>query len=368
MKHPSQEDLLGYVLGALDASEQREIQQLIDQNPEIEEELLRIKSSLLPLDELDSGKPRPGLARRTCEAVATHVKQDGLVANQDAEEVEFHPAASDPKAILESALAAADPAAVDSQSSTQPKPKVMLPVHERIFSPSSWSISDVLASVAIMAVMASVLFPALSYSRYNSRLFACQNNMREIGNAMLKYSDINDGMFVTIPSSGNLSAAGSYAPILKQAGLIEDDSTFACAGVASQTAPVHIPSCELMTTNKVPESQLNHWRRSMGGHYGYTMGYVENEQYCPPRNMGRTNVVLLADQPSIDLEGRRSANHCGNGQNCLFEDGHVEFVKGHTYGSDALFENDYGVVAPGSHAADNVIAPSHLSIKLAPRD
>lgn len=103
MKHPSQEDLLGYVLGALDAPEHREIQQLIDQNPEIEEELLRIKSSLLPLDELDSGKSRPGLARRTCEAVAAHVKQSGSLSNQDAE-VEFHPSASDPDAILESAF------------------------------------------------------------------------------------------------------------------------------------------------------------------------------------------------------------------------------------------------------------------------
>lgn len=257
-------------------------------------------------------------------------------------------------------LAAAAPIEADAETKKQP-------VHERIFSPSSWSISDVLASVALMAVMASVLFPALSYQRYNSRLFACKNNMREIGNAMLKYSDINDGMFVTIPSSGNLSTAGSYAPILKEAGLIHDDSTFACAGVAAE-APVHIPSCELLTTKTVPESQLNHWRRSMGGHYGYTMGYVENGQYCPPRNMGRTNVVLLADQPSVDLEGRRSANHRGNGQNCLFEDGHVEFVAGHTYGCDALFENDYGVVAPGANAADNVIAPSHLSIRLSPLD
>ena len=70
MKQPSQEELLGYVLGALDAQEQRNVQQLIDQNPELEEQLLEIKNSLLPLDCLDTSGPRPGLARRTCEMVA----------------------------------------------------------------------------------------------------------------------------------------------------------------------------------------------------------------------------------------------------------------------------------------------------------
>ena len=71
MNKPSQEDLLGYVLGALDAREQRNIEEVIDQNPQLEDDLLNIKNSLLPLDHLDSGGPRPGLARRTCELIAT---------------------------------------------------------------------------------------------------------------------------------------------------------------------------------------------------------------------------------------------------------------------------------------------------------
>ena len=71
MKHPSQEDLLGYVLGALDAQEQRDVQQLIDADPELEEKLLEIRSSLGPLDFLDgTAGPRPGLARDRLVAAA----------------------------------------------------------------------------------------------------------------------------------------------------------------------------------------------------------------------------------------------------------------------------------------------------------
>ena len=78
MKKPSQEDLLGYVLGAMDAQEQRNIEEVIDRNPQVEDDLLEIKNSLLPLDHLDGGGPRPGLARRTCELIAT-LERDGEI-------------------------------------------------------------------------------------------------------------------------------------------------------------------------------------------------------------------------------------------------------------------------------------------------
>ena len=83
MKTPSQEDLLGYVLGALDAQEHRDLQQQIDENPEIEDHLLQIKNSLLPLDCLDTAGPKTGLARRTCEAIANWQKDaDASHTNQ----------------------------------------------------------------------------------------------------------------------------------------------------------------------------------------------------------------------------------------------------------------------------------------------
>ena len=71
MNNPSKEDLLGYVLGALDADQQQQVQQSIDQDPQIEDDLLEIKTSLAPLELLENGSgSRPGLARRTCESLA----------------------------------------------------------------------------------------------------------------------------------------------------------------------------------------------------------------------------------------------------------------------------------------------------------
>ena len=73
MKEPTQEDLLGYVLGALDADQQKELEQKIEQDPQLDEKLLDVKSQIAPLELISEPTGmRPGLARRTIEMVASH--------------------------------------------------------------------------------------------------------------------------------------------------------------------------------------------------------------------------------------------------------------------------------------------------------
>ncbi|MEL7497228.1 MAG: hypothetical protein AAFN77_06425 [Planctomycetota bacterium] len=383
MNHPSQEDLLGYVLGALDAQEQRELQQQLDQLPDSEEQLLAIKASLSPLDLLDTPGHRPGLARRTCELVANY---DAIEAAErlrfldDCEAFANSPSRpsvgsipSDSNSIADILVWAddADTAMTDERpiqaastaagSASSDQTSKLIPSDRRFsLNPTSWSMMDMWIGVACLAILAGILFPVVSWGRYQSRLMACQDNLRQVGNAFMLYSSNNDNQFVAIPADGNLSASGCYGPILKDAGLLNDDSLLACAGLGSSVAPVFIPTCQQVLA-AATRTEINHYHQTMGGHYGYSMGHCEDSQYVAPRNGGQTFVVLLADRPSTEQPGRTSLNHRGVGQNCLFADGRVGFVKGHAYGNDALFENDYGVVAPGSSEFDNVIAPSHLS-------
>ena len=367
MNNPSQEDLLGYVLGALDATEQRNLQKQLDQQPETEDQLLDIKSSLVPLDLLDAPGHRPGLARRTCEMVAnTDLEEatrrleflDRPVSFDDLDTSGLSP---EPTKTKSSSLDRSIDLTLDSTAPEAPSSepvKIVSPVSGS-WHPGNWSFNDALVGVACLAVLAGVLFPVVSWSRYQSRITACQNNLREVGTAFMTYSSLNEkNQFVAIPEEGNLSASGCYGPILKDAGLLNDDSLLACAGLGSNVAPVFIPSCkQVMSANAEEASYL---KTTMGGHFGHTMGHRKNNSYVAPKN-GQAHAVLLADRPSTNRPGRVSLNHGGNGQNCLFADGRVVFVKGHAYGSDALFENDYGVVAPGSTDHDNVIAASHLS-------
>lgn len=348
MKHPSQEDLLGYVLGALDAQEERELQEQIDANPDIEEQLLQIRNAMAPMDSLDFGEPgsRPGLARRTCELVASlqHRKQD-LFEDSDAIREMF-----DDSPAIESALSATE----------NRKPGFALArISDRLIHPGSLSRIDMLAGVAILAVFLSVLFPAISHSRFNGRIVACKHNLTNVGNAMLRYSDLHCGKFMDIAGLEFDSAnTGLFAPVLKSTGFVESDNAFACAG-RSDCEPPRIPTIQ-QVLNAKGSSQFELLKRRMGGHFGYAMGFIEGQRHFAPRNDGASHTLLIADMPSVDMPGRSSSNHAGKGQNCFFADGRVQFVPSHSIGNDAIYENDLGIVSPGIGSHDNVIAPCHV--------
>ena len=102
---------------------------------------------------------------------------------------------------------------------------------------------------------------------------------------------------------------------------------------------------------------------TLGGDYGYGMGYTEDGQYHDNRNLQRRGYALMADAPSPDRPGYQSDNHGGRGQNTLFEDMHVQFLttpRPVDLGDD-VFVNEQGVVAAGSHRDDAVIGPSTSS-------
>ena len=354
MKNPSQEDLLGYVLGALDADEHNQVQERIDSEPGLEEKLIELRSSIAPLEHLGSDTSnRPGLARRTIEAMAVVQKAE----NQNAE----LPIAELPKAktekidIFSAALATRAPDADAEYPARISEPDSRA---SRVRG-SSWSLSDVLVTVAVCTVLAALIFPAMAYSRNQAKLQMCQSNLATLGQAFISYSNMHDGRFPEIPKSGNLSTTGGFAPLLKEANLISDGD-LVCAGVDRKGAVFTIPMPDQIR-NCSDTRQLDVYRRQMAGDYGYSLGYMQNREHVWPRNLGRAHRIILADSPSSNLEGRRSANHGGNGQNCLFEDGHWRFVTGHASGEDAIYENEYGIVAPGVDANDNVIGASHLS-------
>lgn len=354
MKHPSQEDLLGYVLGALDAQEERDLQEQMDASPEIEEQLLEIRHAMSPLESLTFGETgsRPGLARRTCELVASlkQSKQD-LFEDSDAIREMFNDA---PAADVSAAVT---PITRDS-AEVQPASSFSR-MTDRFVHPGSWSRVDVLAGIAILAIFASILLPAISNSRFQGRIASCQHNLNQVGTAMLVYSDLHNGHFINISGVSLASTnPGLFAPVLKSNGFIEEDTLFACAG-RMESEPPRIPTLQQIRSAR--GSQLDTLKRRMGGHFGYALGFFEDDnEYSAPRNDGSSHTVVIADMPSADLPGRSSRNHGGKGQNLFFADGHVKFVPSHTIGDDAIYENDLGIVGPGLGEQDNVIAPCHL--------
>ena len=329
------EDLLGYLLEALEPSEREAIEKRLEQDVELQRRLIRMREKLRPLWDVETEvEPPLGLAERTCRLVAEQ-------AGRDEEELVHAPPEWRPRPKSRAKL-------------LPPSPVPTAPAS------SSWRWADLAVTSAILAASLLLVLPAIESSRSNARIAACQDNLRELGQALIRYSDFNGGYFPVVPAEGNLAAAGMYAPTLLDGGFLDDARRLVCPNsVLASQGPLHVPSLkELLAVSD--QAALQRLRATMGGSYGYSLGYIENGHYRGTRNLARAVYALMADAPSGLLPDLQSLNHDGRGENVLFEDGRVLFLtRPRPIGSaDHFYLNDGGQVAAGRHRDDAVIGPS----------
>lgn len=303
------EHLLGYLLGAIEDDERRQVEQAIECDPQLQQELKQLEARLDVVDAAaEVHDPPAGLAERTCRLVALQ---------QDPERVSPRPAPT-----------------------------------------AGWSMADVVVAAGIFAAAALLFFPAIISSKYQSDLATCQNNLRQLGVALSHYTDFNNGYFPRVPTSGNRAGAGIYGPLLVEAGMISDSSLTVCPSSELARQRFNMPTLEEIDSSL--GARLEDLRRRMGGSYGYNLGYFSDDIHHAPRHEGRPTFAIMADAPSEHLTGRQSSNHGGRGQNVLFDDWHVRYLvecKAQGCG-DALYLNRAGHPAAGLGPDDAVLGSS----------
>ena len=310
------DQLLGYLLDALEPHERAAVEEELARRPQLAEELAVVRSGVQPLEaDREQFAPPAGLARRTCEFVLS--------------------------------------ATTSARSSAS---------RETVGRQARWTLTDIAVAAGLFLAACTLLIPALNHSRWMSRLTACQNNLRQLGMALTGFGERNGGLFPQVAPRGNFSAAGIYAPRLVDAGYLKGQpQAFVCpSSKLADEESFQMPT--LIEIRDASGRKLAEYQRVMGGSYGYNFGYVAGGRYFPTRNLHRANFALMADAPSDHLAERTSANHggCGFGQNVLCEDGHVGYyLSCRAPGNpDDIFLNDAGLVAAGLHRDDAVVAPS----------
>jgi len=315
------EQLLGHLLGALDDEEQTQVESQLESDPQWRKELALLSRQVVALAPLRRAEPPPpGLAERTSRFVFAQAAR---------------PAPATPRRALPAEL-------------TPPGGK------------HRFTRLDMAMAATVAVVAGLLVFPAIQSGRFHARLNACQDNLRELGSALTQYSQTHDGCFPRVPPQGKLAAAGIYAPVLLQNQLLPDVTRIVCpdSRLAAKRRSFRIPTFrELELT---PPAKLVDVRPTMGGSYGYNLGYTHNDVYYPTKNRYREHFAILADAPNLDSPTRQSANHGGRGQNVLFEDGHVRFLTTTKPlgADDDIFANDEGIMAAGLHANDSVLGAS----------
>jgi hypothetical protein len=317
------EELLGYLLGALEPDEERDIEARLAADPQLRRELEELRPLVRPLAAEDGFiDPPAGLANRVCRRVEDLRRREAAVGTPVAGVV---------------------------------------------------SRADVVTVFGIVAVATIIVGPMVVSSRHNAQVRACQERMQTTGRSLIDYSRVNGGYFPEVPTEGPLAHAGIFVARLHDEGYLHDVNSAFCP-TASFDGCQDRADCELVpalkTLETCGESEAELLFAGLSGLFGYAFGYSEEGRYRRLRNRDRARFAVLADAPE-----RGSTQACGltrnhaGGQNVWFEDGHVEFVKsGRVPGSDDhLFENHLGFVGAGIGPDDVVIGSASATPRLQAR-
>ena len=327
---PKCEQLLGFLLDALDDVERENLEQQLRRDPQLQRELETLQTTLEPLAEsYTEFEPPSALAERTCDLINDRVNTDKVRLARQA----FSSAPRSGSA------------------------------------PSRFSLADMFVAAGIFLAAALLFFPVILNSRHLARQTHCENNLSHLGLALANYSDKDGGgFFPCVPSDGKFSFAGVYALILRDNGYLQDPTLVLCpsSDLARQPGAFRMPTlAEVERANRLAGADF---RRIAGGSYGYNLGFVVDGKHHWPRNQGRTHFALMADAPNSAWVNLRSLNHGDRGQNVLFGDGHVRFIV-ECVGESCLdhpFQNDFGKPEAGVNENDSVIGSSFWSPFLQP--
>lgn len=70
---------------------------------------------------------------------------------------------------------------------------------------SAFTLTEILVVIAIIAMLAAILFPVFAKARENSRRTSCQSNLKQLGFGLMMYSQDYDERTIPITRTGNLS-------------------------------------------------------------------------------------------------------------------------------------------------------------------
>lgn len=398
MNKISEEDLIGYLLGALDPAEERTVEQALEASVELRNQLAFLEDKLTRMpDRFVEVDPPPHLTDKTLNTISivdASLNQDQVSGageqNHTTVNAESQRDFSNGGNRLKPQSQVQPQNQVQDQGGKTKNSKRKLRDGRNELRPgggSNWSVMDFIVGGVVCFVIAVVLLPSISNSRYQSSLVHCQDNLRNIGYNMASIADSYDGRFV-VPQQNDQWQASQFVRAMIEAELSSNTDEFICpsdpgkektAEICNQVWSVLTVAPEHEVINPTSPQHSSRYRSSQAqldcnimrqteaacGSYGFPAPQVSNSQIEVIRVPGSPFNVLCADAACFDNPGYLSRNHGGRGQNVLLGDLSVDFIceTACLPSGDHIYTNNQGKIQPGVFPGDNLIFRGSMTVE-----
>ncbi|MFW6413710.1 MAG: prepilin-type N-terminal cleavage/methylation domain-containing protein [Verrucomicrobiota bacterium] len=249
-----------------------------------------------------------------------------------------------------------------------------------MFKQKPFTLIELLVVIAIIAILASLLLPALQHARDAARKAACVSNQRQIYMALEMYSSDNDGWYIHTHDGLAQRIEDNEVARSFKTYFTDDDGddkpvpTFLCPATDSRLDESYTSRYNgtmLGLTYVIIAAWSNYRSPVEAPHYGWSQRQWDPNftdfSAVPRRNLvGRMTIELApSDQPFIgDLWNESGVarirggspsqinNNHEDGMNVAFADGHVEFIHKNSFESQMRFWSASGDPAPNTFHTD----------------
>lgn len=197
---------------------------------------------------------------------------------------------------------------------------------------NAFTLIEILVVVAILAILAAILFPVFARSRENARRSSCQSNLKQIGLGVLQYTQdfdehyppFHNHVFTSVPSGGERNWAQMIYPYVKSTQLFKCPSNSATYNIGEGgNDPVQIPASYAANPRIIAVDAAV---------VPVSLSYLDSasKKILLTETAGGYPGAGWPDWTSAskwgELAGSNFKGHLGTG-NYLFADGHVKALK-----------------------------------------